>query len=201
MPSLRPVVLKQASGYWIPLVVWAFCAYLLIDAVARGAWRVAGEYAPWLLLIAAVIYALLWRPSLIVHDDSAIIRNPFVSYRLPFADITDVRIGPTVSVRAQDAGGDVRRITSWNAPGAPRRSPRDRAGNERQRGGHLPNVRPGETNGQARDDAASDSQVLLERWRAYEAERAPQPVARRMDVLPVGAVAVCAVWSALTLLA
>ncbi|GAB3569875.1 hypothetical protein [Spelaeicoccus albus] len=168
-----PVVLKQAGGYWIPLVGWAFCAYLLIDALVRGAWHVVGVGAPWLLLIAAVLYALLWRPALIVGTGTATIRNPFVSYELPFADIVDVRIGPTVSVQLRDGGGRVYRLTSWNAPGTPKR--------------------------RSKDDAQPDSQLLADRWNAYEADRRPEPVTRRLDLPPTAALVVCAAWSALSL--
>lgn len=162
------MVLKQATGYWIPIIVWAFCAYLLVDSLVRGAWSVALSGMPWLILVSAVIYALLWRPALVVNGDSATIRNPGVSYELPFADIVDVRIGSTVSVQVQTRSGRVRRIVSWNAPGVPK------SRNSRT------------------DELAS--QILIDRWDASEPSRAPGAVARRIDALPVAIVALAIIW-------
>lgn len=164
------MTLKQPTGYWIPIVVWAFCAYLLGDSLVRGAWTVALSGLPWLLLVSAVIYALLWRPALIIGTNEATIRNPLVSYDLPFADIVDVRIGPTVSVQVHDKTGRVHRLVSWNAPGAPRR-PKDRG-----------------------DGRESDSQILQDRWNASEPARVPGPVSRQVNVLPLAIVGLALVW-------
>ena len=39
------IILRQRSGPIITIVVWAFLAFLLGDALVRGAWETVGRFA------------------------------------------------------------------------------------------------------------------------------------------------------------
>lgn len=115
------IILRQRSGPIITIVVWAFLAFLLGDALVRGAWETVGRFGPALLLIGWIAFTVLWRPALIVGCEAVEVRELVRTTTVPFARIRDIRLGSTVAIEATSANGAVKTIRPWNAPGRPRR--------------------------------------------------------------------------------
>ncbi|WP_062243776.1 PH domain-containing protein [Brevibacterium epidermidis] len=116
-----PIILRQRSGPIITVIVWAFLAFLLGDALLRGAWDTVGRFGPALLLIGWVAFAVLWRPALVVGTDEVEVREILRTISVPFTRIRDIRLGSVVTIEASSPDGATRTIRPWNAPGMPRR--------------------------------------------------------------------------------
>ena len=116
-----PITLRQRSGTIITVIVWAFLALLLLDAIVRGSWDTVGKFLPTFLLIGWLVFVVLWRPAVIVDDDSVVIREIFRTTTVPFAQITDIRLSTVVAIMTAAPNGGSRTYRPWNAPGMPRR--------------------------------------------------------------------------------
>lgn len=116
-----PIVLRQRSGPVITIIVWAFLAYLLGDALVRGAWDTVGRFGPALVLIGWLVFVVLWRPGLVVDRDRVEVREILRTISLPYVRIRDIRLSATVTIETSSANGRTSTIRPWNAPGMPRR--------------------------------------------------------------------------------
>lgn len=116
-----PIILRQRSGPIITIVVWAFLALLLVDAIVRGSWNTVGAFLPHLALVGWLVFVLLWRPAVIVGSDHVVIREILRTTTVPFSNITDIRLSTVVSIMATAPNGATRTYRPWNAPGMPRR--------------------------------------------------------------------------------
>lgn len=116
-----PIILRQRSGPIITIIVWAFLALLLIDAIVRGSWDTVGTFLPPLALVGWIVFILLWRPAVIVGSEQVVIREILRTTTIPFANITDIRLSTVVSIMAIAPNGAARTYRPWNAPGMPRR--------------------------------------------------------------------------------
>lgn len=116
-----PIILRQRSGPIITIIVWAFLALLLTDAIMRGSWDTVGTFLPPLALVGWLVFILLWRPAVIVGSEQVVIREILRTTTVPFANITDIRLSTIVSIMAIAPNGAERTYRPWNAPGMPRR--------------------------------------------------------------------------------
>lgn len=116
-----PIILRQRSGPIITIIVWVFLAFLLGDALLRGAWDTVARFGPSLLLVGWLAYLLLWRPAIIVGDREVIVRELLRTTTVPFSRIRDIRLGTVVAIETRTSGGGPRTLRPWNAPGMPRR--------------------------------------------------------------------------------
>lgn len=116
-----PITLRQRSGPIITVIVWAFLALLLLDAIVRGSWDTVGKFLPPFVLIGWLVYILLWRPAVIVDNDKVVIREILRTTTVPFAQITDIRLSTVVAIMTATPNGGSRTYRPWNAPGMPRR--------------------------------------------------------------------------------
>ncbi|MDN5806896.1 MAG: PH domain-containing protein [Brevibacterium sp.] len=116
-----PIILRQRSGPIITIIVWAFLALLLIDAIVRGSWDTVAAFFPPLALVGWLVFILLWRPAVIVGPDHVVIREILRTTTVPFSNITDIRLSTVVSIMAIAPNGTARTYRPWNAPGMPRR--------------------------------------------------------------------------------
>lgn len=116
-----PIILRQRSGPIITVIVWAFLAFLLGDALLRGAWDTVGRFGPGLVLIGWLAFIILWRPALVVGADEVEVREILRTTSVPFTRIRDIRLGSVVTIETASAEGVERIIRPWNAPGMPRR--------------------------------------------------------------------------------
>ncbi len=154
-PAPEQVTLRHSQAVWIPIVVWAVCALAVGDAVIEGTPGYAVRVAVLVAAIAYVVYVTLARPSLEVDGDGVTIVNVMHTNRIPFGALEDVRVGGLASVFARTAGGGTRKITSWNAPGVPRRLPQQ-----------------GDTNATGESET---EQVIRGRWDAWKVAHPDDP--------------------------
>ncbi|MDQ4501716.1 hypothetical protein [Sinomonas sp. ASV322] len=106
----RKVLRAQSSRSSASFVWVACCAFVGVSIVSGGDSRLL-RFGHWVGLAAWAAFAVLWRPCIIVDADDLTMINVLKTHRIPFARITDLKVGMTVSV---EAGG--RRYSSWGAP-------------------------------------------------------------------------------------
>lgn len=176
--TAAPVVLRPHGASAICLLVWILLAGLTVEAV-YSAGLVGLFIVPGLALVAAVIWALLWAPRLVLLPEGVQVRNLLHSYRLPFARIEKVRLGAMVGFDVDELRGRPRRVTAWNAPGIGRDNPLQKAGERTdalhpapygaaQRTARRRRLSSAER--MRRDQAASRSAVVRERWEDWHSQ-------------------------------
>ena len=72
-------------------------------------------------LVAFATWMFLASPCLVVERRGLRIVNPLRVHWIPFAVLEDVHVHGLTTVTLLDTSGRTRQITSWNAPGVPRR--------------------------------------------------------------------------------
>jgi hypothetical protein len=110
-----PLVYRPTAVRVLSAVTWV----LLAGTLAVTAWRDPVEGLRWLpvlALVAAVVYALFWRPSVEVDDDAVTVRNVVRNIRVPWIRLDALDTRYALSLEAQG-----RRYAAWAAP-APGRS-------------------------------------------------------------------------------
>lgn len=136
-------MLRQAGGVLVPVAIWLVGLVAVGDAVLEG----TVSYAVQTITVTAAICWAAWvglfSPRLEVAHDGLVVVNPLRVHAVPFAALDDVRVRGLVELAyraagaAGEAGDRVRRVTSWNAPGLPRRRPQ-RPGASLRRGTPAP---------------------------------------------------------------
>jgi hypothetical protein len=106
----------------VPAAVWLFCALATVDAAVEGSARYALRVAPLMAAVAWSAWQMLASPSLVVHGAGIRIVNPLRVHEIPFGALLEVRVRGLTSVGVRHESGGARVITSWNAPGLPRRA-------------------------------------------------------------------------------
>jgi hypothetical protein len=71
--------------------------------------------------IAFGAWVVLASPCLVVERDGLRIVNPFRVHWIPFGALDTVTVRGLTTVTARQESGGLRTVTSWNAPGQPRR--------------------------------------------------------------------------------
>jgi hypothetical protein len=144
------VVLRQASAVVVPLAVWAFCGLAVVDAVVEGTPGYLATVAAVMAAIAFATWLVLASPCLVVESEGLRIVNPVRVHWVPFAALDTVSVRGLTTVTLLPGAARTRPITSWNAPGVPRRYTAEtapvaaaverarRAWEQRQRGGAPP---------------------------------------------------------------
>lgn len=197
------LTLRPRSAPLICIAAWALCGALLVDAVLRAGWP-GLRVLPFLALIAAVVWALLWAPRVVLHRDEVDVVNVLTHIRMPFGAIRQVRLGAMLRFDAVGRDGREHLITAWNAPGIGRDGHGAllvRGAGAGGRGRMGPHVSPGER--LAQDRMRSRSYVVLQRWERWaDAHGAPEPEVMTTHVrgLPCVVVGVTAIACLLRLL-
>jgi hypothetical protein len=115
------MVLRQSSTMFAPVALWLFCAVAVADAVIEGTAGFTVRVVALMSLLAYAAWMLLASPCLVVETDGLRIVNPLRVHWIPFGALDEVRVrGLTTFVAHEEAGG-LRSVTSWNAPGQPRK--------------------------------------------------------------------------------
>lgn len=119
------VALRQRGATVIPVTIAVLGVLFTVASFAQDSF---GNAVYTLLLMATVwfgFWLLLGRPALVVDDDGVSVVNPVRTTRIPFGALDDFKVGGLAVFFARTGGdGRVRKISSWNAPGVPRRPPR-----------------------------------------------------------------------------
>ena len=147
------MVLRQSGAVLVPLAVWVVGAACVVDAVVEG----SASYAVQTVLVVAAVSYLAWvglfSPRLEVGTDALRVVNPLRVHEVPYAALETVDVRGLVVLAYRGEGDRTRRVTSWNAPGVPRRRLPRGAGGTRGRALPAPPVEQ------------SPSTVTLERFR------------------------------------
>lgn len=114
------VTLRNSQAVWVPAVIWAFCAFVLVDAIVEGTVGYAIRVGLLMAAIALMVFVTLAKPALMLDDEGLTVANVARTHRIPFGALIDIRVGGLTSVVASTPEGE-RKITSWNAPGVKRR--------------------------------------------------------------------------------
>ena len=117
------MVLRQSGAVLVPLAVWLVGAACVVDAVVEG----SAAYAVQTVVVVAAVSYLAWvglfSPRLEVGTDALRVVNPLRVHEVPYAALETVDVRGLVVLSYRGEGDRPRRVTSWNAPGLPRRRP------------------------------------------------------------------------------
>ncbi|WP_168928740.1 hypothetical protein [Sinomonas albida] len=159
----RPRVLRAQSSRVVAVFIWLACCALVVLLLSTGAADGLLRFGAWAALAAWVGFAVLWQPCIVLDADGMTMVNPLKTYRVPFAQVSDLKVGMTVAVEA--AG---RRYTSWGGP-TPRGS--FSAGREFQRRSQIQVLTPTDERLPAPSAVDPDRDSLRRAWE--EAKRNP----------------------------
>lgn len=116
----RPLVLRAKNTMLVPIAVWAFC----VGAVADGFIEGSGSFIVHVVVLMAAIAFLAWltlaSPCLVVQVDGLRVVNPLRVHWIPYDALDQVRVRGLTALVARTSTGELRSVTSWNAPGQPR---------------------------------------------------------------------------------
>lgn len=117
----QPVVLRQTGALLVPAAVWVFCTGAVLDAVIETSAGLALKVTVLMGTIAYAAWMLLFSPCLVVKYDGVRIVNPLRVHWIPYDALDDVLVRGLTTFVAREESGRLRSITSWNAPGQPRK--------------------------------------------------------------------------------
>ena len=153
------------------VVVWLLCA----ATVAESLWLLGADgwrFAVLPLAISCLVWALLWAPRVVVHDERIEVRNVLETWTLPMGSIDRVRLGAMLRFELVPVQGRARPrvLTAWNAPGVGRDRPRERLAriDPRSRAAGAAD-RPDWAQRLRRDQLESPSHAAVEAWERWEA--------------------------------
>jgi hypothetical protein len=111
----QPASFRPAFGRVLTIVI------ALIAAGALAGYLITGDLLGllrsgwWLLLMAAVVWALFWMPAVEVLEDAVIIRNPLSTWTVPWPAIQRIDTKWALTLFTERA-----RIEAWAAPASGR---------------------------------------------------------------------------------
>lgn len=150
---------------------------LSVDAVLRAGWEGVLVLPP-LLLVAALVWMVLWSPKVVLHPESVEVRNVLATHQIPFAALTEVRIGAMLRFEVRTDAAATRTITAWNAPALGRDKPGRREANMYEQELRGRRFTPQER--LVRDQQSSRSAVVKQRWERWH-DRRERPGAPAID--------------------
>lgn len=163
MKQREPVEVRSSTYRAFAIAAWVLLAALAVALVASGAGdRLAA--LPTFAYVAALAWAFLWRPHLVVDDEGATVVNPVVTVRVPYDALIEVSTRWALTLRTPHRSVAVfcapqpGRFVSWRVQ---RRIRREGDPHERKaldRGIHV-----GELPGTESGDAAA---LIRDRWQA-----------------------------------
>ena len=199
------VVLRPTAVRVLAAMTWALMAlYLGWTLIAEPA---AGlRFAPVAALVSAVLYAVFWRPGVMVDDDSVTLVNVLRDIRIPFSQLRSVQT--RYAMRLETAG---RSYTAWAAP-APGRTSSMSLSRREAVGVELlgADLQQGLSASAAPNtDSGAAALLVRHRWARYDERRAElneptvdgEPVSARWSMPVVTVLLVCSAASAVAFLA
>ncbi|MEH3089418.1 MAG: PH domain-containing protein [Microbacterium arborescens] len=155
--------------------------FLLGDAVVRTGVASALMIAPWVLLAVWVIYTLLYASHISVDDEAVVVANPLRVTRVPWPEVTDIRMRWQVTVDTRDGHS----IAAFGGPSPSRPARPIRA------------ARLSTTPETERTPAAvRDVAEIRDLWQQHVDDTASRPIERtwnRAVLLPLAVIALSAV--------
>ena len=114
----QPAVFRPLFGRVLTVVMTVLAAAGLMGFVVTGDLEGLVRYGWWLGLMAYGTAVLFWLPRVDVREEAVVVRNPFVTWELPWTGIQLIDTKWALTLRA---GG--RRIEAWAAPAGSRWTP------------------------------------------------------------------------------
>lgn len=114
----QPAVFRPLFGRVLTVIMTVLAAAGLVGFVATGDYAGLVRYGWWLGLMAFGTAVLFWLPRVEAHEEAVVVRNPFVTWELPWQGIQLIDTKWALTLRA---GG--RRIEAWAAPDGSRWTP------------------------------------------------------------------------------
>lgn len=170
-------LIRPGGALVLCVVVWLLCA----ATVAESLWLLGADgwrFAVLPLAISCLVWALLWAPRVVVHDERIEVRNVLETWTLPMGSIDRVRLGAMLRFELVPVQGRARPrvLTAWNAPGVGRDRPRERLAriDPRSRAAGAAD-RPDWAQRLRRDQLESPSHAAVEAWERWdEAQGGPR---------------------------
>lgn len=112
-PPTRYVWTAGRIGFGIAALVGMA---LIVDGFVHGSPLEAATLAAWLLAVLTVLYAVFWRPAVVVDDTAVTLINPVRTVRVPWGALREIDTRFALTLITDDA-----RYQSWAAvaPGRP----------------------------------------------------------------------------------
>lgn len=114
----QPAVFRPLFGRVLTVVMTVLAIAGLMGFVVTGDFEGLARYGWWLALMAYGTAVLFWLPRVDVREEAVVVRNPFVTWELPWPGIQLIDTKWALTLRA---GG--RRIEAWAAPAGSRWTP------------------------------------------------------------------------------
>ncbi len=111
----QPASFRPAFGRILTIVIAAIAAGALIGFVVAGDLEGLVRSGWWLVLLAALVWALFWMPEVEVAEHAVIVRNPLSTWTVPWPAIQ--RIDTKWALTLYTERG---RIEAWAAPASGR---------------------------------------------------------------------------------
>lgn len=100
--SLQPIEVQRSELGRVGAIAWAVLAVLLAaDVLRRGHGRSAALALVVLGLLSVGVYALSWRPELMMDQRAVTLVNPFRTVRIPWSAVTSVGGSWSLEVRTE----------------------------------------------------------------------------------------------------
>lgn len=111
----QPTVFRPLFGRVLTVVMTALAGAGLMGFIVTQDFDGLARYGWWLGLMAYGTAVLFWLPRVDVREEAVVVRNPFVTWELPWTGIQLIDTKWALTLRA---GG--RRIEAWAAPAGSR---------------------------------------------------------------------------------
>lgn len=112
-----PVTVRSTGNVVVAVAVWVFCLVALVDGVLRGTLT----YILHDILVSGAVSVGAWmvffRPRVVVRDEGLLMINLLRTFEIPWDSLVDWRVGGVLRLEFRTAGGTIRKVTSWGAPG------------------------------------------------------------------------------------
>ncbi len=195
--------------------VWVIAAWWAGDLALAGRTADLLDVLPWLLLVCVVVWAVFWRPAVLVDDDAVTLRNPLRETRVPWSALEGVETRFALTLLTERG-----RHQSWAAaaPGRPgvlrlgsgglggRSRPGAEAGrHDMPRPAWNPDATTGRSSSELTSDSGAAAFLVESSWRAWRDRQGrqpggdrPEPVGVRWNAAAVAAAAALVVLGVLT---
>lgn len=171
---------RAPSGPVILVVTVLFALFLLGDAVVRAGWGQMLLLTPWILLLVWGVYELSFASAVRIDDDGAVVQNFLRRTAFGWHRVRDIDLRWQLEFALEDGST----LSSYGGP-VRSRPPRTRGSEDE----------PAKAPASLRDLTA-----IRDRWEAAAGVAASAPIRRGWDLPALIALAVIAVWAAVSVL-
>lgn len=111
LEAVSAPVIRHGTSRAYAIIAWLACAFFAASFVWEGGVAELLRLGAYPLLVAAVAWAVFWRPGVILDEESVTVINVVRSVRLPYRAITEITTRWGLSLRTAH-----REVTAFSAP-------------------------------------------------------------------------------------